>query len=107
MWLIQKKFSFLGFWAFLTSGRIEGFQAISGTSRYNLALSGTFKAKGKQKGQTKRGKPSQFFFADFRWLFQFADFRSSWELQLFGGADSRRRPQETEIFAENHLVCPF
>ena len=47
----------------------------------------------------------------------FADFRFSWELQHFGGADFRRKPQ---IFAENRrkllifaetrlspLVCPF
>ena len=40
----------------------------------------------------------------------FADFRFSWELQLFRGADFRRKPQEPQIFAGNrrsHLVCPF
>ena len=35
----------------------------------------------------------------FRWFSQiFADFRFSWELQHFGGADFRRKPQETADF---------
>ena len=31
----------------------------------------------------------------------FADFRFSWELQHFGGADFRRKPQETADFRRN------
>ena len=48
----------------------------------------------------------------------FVDFRFSWELQHFGGAECRRKPQETadfrrepqKNFAEarlSHIVCPF
>ena len=36
----------------------------------------------------------------------FADFRFSWELQHFGGADFRRKPQETAEFCRNPFV-PF
>ena len=57
-------------------------------------------------------------FAVFSQIFaDFADFRFSWELQHFGGADFRRKPQENadfrrkpQIFAEtrlSHLVRPF
>ena len=38
---------------------------------------------------------SQFFR---RFSLIFADFRFSWELQHFGGADFRRKPQETADF---------
>ena len=44
-------------------------------------------------GQTERN--SQFF-SQISPIF--ADFRFSWELQHFGGADFRRKPQETADF---------
>ena len=57
-------------------------------------------------------------FADFRrFCLICADFRFSWKLQHFGGADFRRKPQETadcrrkpQNFTEtrlSHLICPF
>ena len=46
-------------------------------------------------------------FAVFRRIsLTFADFRFSWELQHFGGADFRRKPQETADFRRNPFV-PF
>ena len=50
--------------------------------------------KGNQKGQTKRDKRSQIR----RFSLIFADFRFSCELQHFGSAEFRRKPQETADF---------
>ena len=41
-----------------------------------------------------------------RFSLNFAAFRFSWELQHFGGADFRRKPQETADFRRNPFV-PF
>ena len=51
--------------------------------------------KGKYKGRTTRDKRSQIrnFFLQI-----LAEFCFSWELQHFGGADFRRKPQETAEF---------
>ena len=59
---------------------------------------------------TTRDKPTwtnRAEFAVFRRFLQI--FRLSWELQHFGGADFRRKPQP-QNFAEtrlSHLACPF
>ena len=57
-------------------------------------LSLSLSPQGELKGQTKWDKPSRI-----RTFSQiFADFRLSWELQHFAGADLRRKPQETADF---------
>ena len=59
---------------------------------------------------TKRDKlngTNRAEFAVFRRIsLTFADFRFSWEVQHFGGADFRRKPQETADFRRNPFV-PF
>ena len=66
--------------------------------------------KDKNSGGIKRDKlkgTNGAKFAVFRrfWLI-FADFRFSWELQHFGSADFRRKPQEPADFCRNRFV-PF
>ena len=73
---------------------------MSAQNRLKLA-----KVKGNQKGQTKWDKPSRI--RSFSQIFaDFCRFHFSWELQQFGGADFRRKPQETTDFRRNRFV-PF
>ena len=68
----------------------------SSSKRHDAGIVPNFH-QGEIKGQTKRDKCARF--AVFRWFSQiFADFRFSWELQHFGGADFRRKPPETADF---------
>ena len=63
------------------------------------------KSRGIKRDKLK-GRNGAKFAVSHRFSLIFADFRVSWELQHFGGADFRRKPQGTADFHRNPFV-PF